>query len=134
MATIAAARTRPFALRRRRCKLVGIDADGQRRMPITKLATWRIMGMWDSGKWFLVVMGRTKAECKRLLSAALVDYGSLDLERIAWLWLERFKLDTDPVDEDRLILDWVPHSIISVQRLARLRVATRRRELTGSRR
>jgi hypothetical protein len=91
-----------------------------KREPASRLANWRVMGMWESGKWFLVVMGRSKAECQRLLAEALADYDAADLDRVIWLWYERFQAGTESSSPD-----WVPVATVPARRITKLK-ATRR--------
>lgn len=53
--------------------------------------TWRVMGMWDDGRQFLVVMGTSKADCRKRLGEALDDYTFADLEAMDSLWFEEWK-------------------------------------------
>lgn len=73
--------------------------------------TWRVMGMWDDGSQFLIVMGSSQKDCERRLWDALEDYTLDDLERMDSMWYENWK-QLAWEDAPR----WEPISLISLRR------------------
>lgn len=83
---------------------------------------WRIMGMWETGEQFLVVLGQTRAECKRLLDNAVSDYTYADFERTESLWFEAFS----PGDRCHPP-EWIPLAEIPMRRLRLIKAGQQRR-------
>lgn len=68
----------------------------------------RIMGMWDDGSIFLVVLGGTARDCKRRLPDALADRSLNELMRLDSLWLEQWSWDDERRQEEWLATDFLP--------------------------
>ena len=90
------------------------------RTPANRMKNWRIMGMWEDGREMLVVLGRTEAECRRLLPDAIADLTVDDLRRVDSLWLEEWTYE-EFRDESR----WIPTAEIPLRNI-RLRAAALR--------
>lgn len=54
---------------------------------------YRVMGRWIKGESFLVVLGRSANECRRGVKGALASYSRQDVNRIEFLWVERWTWD-----------------------------------------
>lgn len=89
-----------------------------RRRTAARLATWRVLGNWLDGEIFLVVLGRSRADCANRLDAALDSYDYADFQRIETLWYERWV--EHPLDEDSR---WEPVEEIKLRRFRLLRAA-----------
>lgn len=59
------------------------------------LTQWRIMGMWQDGRRFLVVLGKSARDCLRQFDDALDDLNYSDAQRIRYLWFERWDPGTE---------------------------------------
>lgn len=73
--------------------------------------TWRVMGMWDDGRQFLLVLGKSRRDCESRLWDALEDYSLEDLERMDSMWYEHWK-QLPWEDAPR----WEPISLIALRR------------------